>query len=230
MEENITRQLLIEIQDHLAPRLDSYEQMLYHYLFRHTHLEGRASALVGIRTIQARAGMGIGQTGSLPSQQTIAEKLRSLERKGCIEILSRSSQGTEVRVFLPKEINGVVPESHAEAPPPLESLDFFNTPELRLAILQREGKKCFYCLRSITEQNYTVDHVRAQANGGAHGYMNVVACCFECNSRKQHKDSKTFILQNYRNGLLTVEEHAERLEMLERVTSGLSKPNITKIV
>ena len=31
---------IIEFQDHLAPRLDTYEQAIYLYLFRHTRLLG----------------------------------------------------------------------------------------------------------------------------------------------------------------------------------------------
>ena len=33
-------EILIEIQDKLVPILDSYEQAIYHYLFRHTYLVG----------------------------------------------------------------------------------------------------------------------------------------------------------------------------------------------
>ena len=32
-------EIVIEIQDFLAPTLDPFEQMLYHYLFRHTILK-----------------------------------------------------------------------------------------------------------------------------------------------------------------------------------------------
>jgi hypothetical protein len=139
MDENITRQLMIETQDYLAPQLDSYEQMLYHYLFRHTHLEGREKTTVGIRTIQARAGLGVGKAGSPPSQHVVMRKIRSLEEKGCIEVIGRSPKGTELKVLLPREIEGVIPAKTERNEFNLEELDFFNGPELRLTILEREN-------------------------------------------------------------------------------------------
>lgn len=230
MDESVTRQIIIEIQDHLAPRLDSYEQMLYHYLFRHTHLEGKASTTIGIRTLQTRVGLGVGQAGSPPSQAVVMKKLRSLEHKGCIEIVSRSYRGTELRVLLPREIPGVIPQAVVTYETPLEALGFFTTPELRLSLLRRENYQCFYCLRQLTEDSYTVDHIVAQADGGAHSYKNVVACCFECNSRKQDNDGKSFLLTNYRSGFLTADEHQKQLTALETVANGRQKPDISNIV
>ncbi|WP_284154070.1 HNH endonuclease [Desulfofustis limnaeus] len=230
MNDSITRQLLIEMQDFLAPKLDSYEQMLYHYLFRHSHLEGLSSTIIGIRTIQTRAGLGVGQAGSPPSQMVVMKKLRSLEDKGCIKIVSRSSRGTEIRVLLPKDIPGVVPAAQTLPKIDLEELDFFSSPALRLQILKRDKYKCFYCFRNLSEASYTVDHIRPQAEGGRHSYRNVVACCFECNVRKQNRDGKAFLLQNYREGMLTAEEYQERLLALESVQAGGIKPDLTNVV
>ena len=43
-------QFLKDFQDHLAPRLDTYEQAIYLYLFRHTRLVGRDDAVVGFKS------------------------------------------------------------------------------------------------------------------------------------------------------------------------------------
>ena len=145
-------------------------------------------------------------------------------------MLSRSSKGTELTVLLPREIPGVIPKEAESIDNRLEDLDFFNTPELRLKLLKREGLQCFYCLRQLAESDYTVDHILPQADGGTHSYKNVVACCFECNSRKQAQDGTAFLLQNYRDGLLTAEEYRECLHSLEVVTGGNRKPDLSTVV
>lgn len=220
--------ILKQLQDHLAPRLDSYEQMLYHYLFRHSFLEGHREVEVGIRSTRARVGMGIGKAGSPPSQARIAEKLRSLEKKGCVRILERSRTGTRLEVLLPHEIPGVVPEESASlSPADLEALDFFNDPALRPALVRREQGRCFYCLRRIAESSFTVDHVTAQADlAGGHSYRNVVACCFDCNSRKREGDVLGFLRELYREGLLGTNEHARRREAVDELRAGRLVPSV----
>ena len=148
MDEATLKEILAEMQDYLMPRLDSYEQMLYHYLFRHTHLEKKKDIIIGTRSLQTRIGLGIGKAGSPPSQRIVSEKIRSLEKKGCIKVDSRSAQGTRVEVILPKQIPDIIPETTLERKHKLEDLDFFNTPELRQSILKREKYKCFYCLKA----------------------------------------------------------------------------------
>ena len=224
---DLMKVVFTEIQDNLAPRLDSYEQMLYHYLFRHSRLEGQREITVGVRTIQTRVGLGIGKAGSPPSQAQIAEKLRSLEKKGCVRILERSREGTRVEVLVPREIPGLIEEARHTSLPDLDTLDFFNSPELRLAILEREKARCFYCRKSIERTNFTLDHVSPQSGPTQnHTYKNVVACCFECNSRKQAKDAQDFLRQLYREGLLSAEEHQHRVEVLNALVSGKLVPDL----
>ena len=50
--ENIVK----EIQDYLVPKLDGTQQMIYHFLFRHSRLEDRREILVGSRSIVERIG------------------------------------------------------------------------------------------------------------------------------------------------------------------------------
>jgi len=220
--------ILKQLQDHLAPRLDSYEQMLYHYLFRYSFLEGHREVEVGIRSTRARVGLGIGKSGSPPSQARIAEKLRSLENKGCIRIVGRSRTGTRLEVILPHEIPGVVPvEPTPISPADMEAFDFFNDPALRPALLKREQSRCFYCLRRIAESSFTVDHVTAQAaTTGGHSYRNVVACCFDCNSRKRDGDVLGFLRDLYREGLLGTEEHTRRREAVDELRAGRLVPSV----
>ena len=220
------RKILIQVQDHLMPLLDSYEQMLYHYFFRHTHLSGIREITVGTRSLQSRIGLGIGKTGSPPSQRIVSKKLRSLENKGCVKIHERGPKGTRVEVFLPHEMPGIIPDVTEGDVLDLERLDFFNDTNLRPLILEREDGLCFYCLRKIQKSNFTIDHVIPQCDGPEdNSYRNVVACCFECNSRKQNRKAADFLRQLYRDGLITVEEHDERRKALNQLLEGQLKPD-----
>jgi hypothetical protein len=219
------RKVIEQVQDFLAPRLDCYEQMIYHYLFRHTRLEGKLDITVGTRTIQASIGAGMGKEGSPPSQRVISDKLRTLERKGCIKILERSVQGTFLEVLLPHEIPGVVVDTPQLAPEDLETLDFFNDPQRRLAIFRRENGQCFWCLRGITEANYSLDHVKPRSGPVEdHTYKNLVSCCFECNSRKQATQAEEFLRRLYRDGLLSADDLRKRVEAMEALVAGRLLP------
>ncbi|MGH9577899.1 MAG: hypothetical protein ACRD3R_10725 [Terriglobales bacterium] len=77
-------QFLTDFQDHLAPRLDTYEQAVYLYLFRHTRFIGLEEAVVVFKSTRRRMACGVGEKGKPMSENTAYEKLRSLEEKGCI--------------------------------------------------------------------------------------------------------------------------------------------------
>jgi hypothetical protein len=147
------KRVLEEFQDHLAPRLDTYEQALYLYVFRHSRLIGVNDVTIGFKSARKRVASGIGTAGQPMSEGTCYEKLRSLEKKGCLDIISSERAGTRLRLRLPNEIAGVVPT--AEQPTPLdpEAFDFFSIPENRALLLEREGRRCFYCLRQLDARN-----------------------------------------------------------------------------
>ncbi len=220
-----TRKIVEQIQDFLAPQLDCYEQMIYHYLFRHTRLQGRRDSTVGTRSLQSKIGGGMGKDGSPPSQRIISDKLRSLQRKGYITILARSSKGTALEVVLPQEIPGMVTTSPETLEEDLEEVDFFTDPDRRLAIFRREGGCCFCCLRKITESNYSLDHVKPRSGPVEdHSYRNLVACCWECNSSKQTTGAEEFLRRLYRDGLLGADDHRRRIETLEALIAGKLVP------
>ena len=95
------KKFFIEFQDHLAPKLDTYEQAIYLYLFRHSHLKGIEETVLSTRSSRTRMAMGIGKAGSPISETHCREKLRSLEQKGCISILGTVRNGIQVRLRLP---------------------------------------------------------------------------------------------------------------------------------
>src|ERR1051326_1802349 len=101
--------VLEEYQDFLAPRLDTYEQAIYLYIFRHSRLIGKPEVTIGFNSARRKMCFGIGEKGKPMSEATCYEKLRSLESKGCIEIVDSTRDGTKIRPRIPSEIPGLIP-------------------------------------------------------------------------------------------------------------------------
>jgi hypothetical protein len=142
-----------EFQDYLAPRLDTYEQAIYLYLFRHTRLVGLEEAVIGFKSARTRMACGIGEKGRPMFENTAYEKLQSLQQKGCIVILDSTRDGRKIRVNLPSEIHGVVGSANATTPPDIEVEDFFGVEENRRRILLREGNRVFLLPAALCHQH-----------------------------------------------------------------------------
>jgi hypothetical protein len=220
--ENL-EQVLKDIQDYLAPRLDTYEQAIYFYLFRHTRLVGLEETTIGFKSARRRMACGIGEKGKPMSEGTAYEKLQSLQVKGCIVILDSTRDGRKIALKLPSEIPGVVVVLDETAFPDIESEDFFDTEENRARILARDGNRCFYCLRQLTKQNHVIEHVVSRPLG-KNGYRNVVAACRECNNRKGSSTAEDWLRTLYREGFLNVVTFQERQSHLDRLRAGELKP------
>ncbi len=217
-------QTLIDIQDHLVPILDTYEQALYHHILRHTLLVGKRNAIISVKT--ANIGLGKSKAGSLPSETQKAKKLRTLVEKGCVEIVERSHKGTEVRPIYPKEIPGLVPKAVDIENPNIEEVDFFEARIYVDALLEREGGKCFYTLQKINRENCVLDHVVPQSKGGDNSYRNIVASSFDSNSNKGDKNADDFARELYRSGILNLTEMQELLKRIEELQEGKLVPQI----
>jgi hypothetical protein len=216
---------IIEFQDHLARRLDTYEQALYLYIFRHTRLIGKDQAVLGFLSARTRMACGVGREGTPMSPHTCYVKLESLQAKGCLEILDTERMGRRIRLKLPHEIPGVIPPDSLDPVQSLEEMDFFNTPENRKLILEREGHLCFYCLRKITPENHVIEHVVSRPEGD-NGYRNVVAACRECNNRKGSLKAEDFLRMLYRTGTLNSAELESRMSQLKCLQNGEHCPVI----
>lgn len=215
--------IFIQFQDHLAPRLDVYEQAIYLYLLRHTRAEGKRETIVGFKSARKKLAFGIGKAGSPPSEAVVYEKVRQLEQKGCVKVLSSERAGTRIEVFLPSEIAGLLPVASAVAEFNLEDQDFFSVPENRKLILEREEWRCFYCLAKLDENNHVIEHVVSRPEG-TNSYRNVVAACRRCNNRKSAVPVDDFLRTLYRDGILSGDELAIRTELLQRLKAGEHKP------
>ena len=216
-------EFIVAFQDHLAPTLDVYEQAIYLYVYRHSRLIGQDEAVIGFKSARRKLAFGVGKQGSAPAEHVVYEKLRSLQEKGCLKILSSERTGTRLRLFLPNEIAGLVPLAEVSEPFDLEAVDFFEVPEHREAILQREQHRCFYCLRKIDAQSYVIEHVISRPVGD-NSYRNVVAACRQCNNRKGAELAEELLRALYRDGLLSQEDFNDRMLQLNRLRQGELKP------
>jgi hypothetical protein len=218
------KQFIEQFHDYLAPKLDTYEQALYLYIFRHSRLIGTDEVVIGFKSERRRMACGLGQDGSPMSESTASEKLRSLQSKGCIEIVGSERTGRRIRLRLPDEIPGIIPPPESQKLPlDIEKMDFFDILENRALILEREQHRCFYCLCAITAENYVIEHVVSRPEGG-NGYRNVVAACRECNNRKNDSSAEDYLRGLYRESFLSSDEFQERLLKLGRLKSGKLNP------
>ncbi len=159
------------------------------------------------------------------AEHTCYEKLKSLQAKGCLEIVTVERGGSRIRLRLPSEISGVISSQETLPPPNLDDMDFFTIAENRELILIRENHKCFYCLQALTPDNYVIEHVMSRPNGN-NGYRNVVAACRQCNNRKNDSEAEDFLRVLYREGFLSSDEFQERLSHLQRLRAGELRPAI----
>lgn len=57
----------------------------------------------------------------------------------------------------------------------------------RMNVWIRDEGKCQYCLKNVSSQDFTLDHVLPRKLGGTTIWTNVVTCCYLCNQRKGDK-------------------------------------------
>jgi hypothetical protein len=220
------KQFMEEFQDYLAPRLDTFEQAIYLYIFPHSRLIGIDEVTIGLKNLGKQSAFGVGRLGTGLREGTIYQKVRSLASKQCNEVLGAEQMGTRVHLRLPGEIPGVIPEPQAIVAS-LEEMDFFEVPENGLAILEREDWRCFYCLRKLdeTRKDYVIEHVFRPK--GDNSYRNVAGACRGCNNKKNDMPVEDFLRRLYRDGVLIESELQQRLHALRQLKDGELKPHLT---
>jgi hypothetical protein len=212
-----------DFQDWLAPKLDTYEQAIYLYVLRHGPLLAQDEVVIGFKSARRKMAFGIGEAGKPMSEGTCYKKLRSLEQKGCLRVISSERDGTRVKLVLPSEMPGLVPAPTPAAAVALENVDFFSDRDARLLIVAREAARCFYCMRDITPASHVIEHIVSRPAGNG-SFRNVVAACRECNNRKGSLVAADHIRELYRRGLLDAEEFDARLSALDQLQRGLLVP------
>ncbi len=217
------REFIVQFQDHLAPRLDTYEQAIYLYVFRHSRLLGLDEITIGFKSARTRLATGIGEGGKPMSEGTAYKKLASLQAKGCITSVRTNHSGRVLRLHLPSEIAGLITEPTPEPALDLEAMDFFEVPENRALLLKREGYRCFYTLQQLDENNFIVEHVVSRP-GGNNSYRNCVAASREANNKKGAMSAEDFLRRLFREGYLSEAEFQDRMHALTKLKAGELRP------
>jgi hypothetical protein len=210
-------------QDHLATGLDTYEQAIYLYLFRHTTLKGQSEITVGFKSARKKMAFGVGEKGKPMAEGTCYEKLRSLQTKGFLKIVGAERSGTRITVHPPSVVFGQTGLPAEAVPLDIEDLDFFEISENRQAILERENSKCFYCLAQLNASNYVIEHVVSRPQG-SNSYRNLVSACLICNNRKGHRSAEEHLRTLFREGFLGESDFAARIKALTSLRNGELKP------
>jgi hypothetical protein len=219
------RDFFIQFQDFLAPKLDTYEQALYLYVFRQGRFLDLEEVTIGFGSARHRIAMGTGESGKAMSENSATKKLASLQRKGCITVIRTNHAGRVIRLHLPSDIPGVVQPCKSKVEPDIDSMDFFNVPENRALLLKRENFKCFYTLQSLDKDNFIVEHVVSRP-AGDNSYRNCVAASREANNKKGATSAEDFLRRLFREGYLNESEFQERQLALAQVKAGLLKPTL----
>ena len=217
-------EFIVQFQDHLAPKLDTYEQAIYLYVFRHSRLLGLDEVTIGFKSARHRLATGSGENGKPMSEKTAYDKTASLQEKGFITIV-RTNHGGASRIHLPSEIPGLIPEHIPAVEPNLEAMDFFNVPENRALLLKRENSRCFYTLQEIDQNNFIVEHVVSRPTGD-NSYRNCVAASRETNNKKGSTSAEDFLRRLFREGYLSESEFQDRQRALVKLKAGELKPSL----
>jgi len=171
--------------DYLLPEITPYATMVYLYLLRNSFVKnGAAEVRVGKRTIAT--GCGKGWKEEKITFKTVTKALKLLEENECIKIGDTNKNGTLYIINLPKDIP-LVAEKMANLLPQDTEEDYFNNPEKRREIFERDKWFCRYCGEKLTTENTTLDHFTPQSKGGKHNRENLRTCCLICNSIKSGK-------------------------------------------
>ena len=107
----------------------------------------------------------------------------------------------------------------------IEELDFFETVEYREKILDRDNRKCFYCLKSLSKDGYVIEHVVSRPEGN-NSYRNLVASCRTCNNKKDNLLAHDFVRRLYRDHIISDTDLTSVTDKLEKLKNGELKPSL----
>jgi len=95
------QKFFIEFVDFMAPQMDTYEQSIYLYIFRHSRLIDQEEVVIGFKSVRKSMACGVGEHGKPMAENTAYRKLQSLEIKGFVKILGSERSGQRIKLFLP---------------------------------------------------------------------------------------------------------------------------------
>lgn len=197
MKKSDSTNIIIELVNFVLPELTPYELSYYLFLLGKSHFENRKSEIrTGKRTIAYKCGKGT--RSDMANFKHVTKILKSLEEKGCIKIGDTNREGTLYIVNLPKDVPFVA-EKIANILSQDKEEDYFNDPEKRQEIFERDKWICKYCGEKVTPENVTLDHFVPQSKGGKSNKENLNTCCLICNgikSGKSYEEAAPFLLKS----------------------------------
>jgi hypothetical protein len=209
--------------DHIASRLDFYEQGIFLFLLRNSHLRGKTQTTVSMKGDRSRLGLGSGDLTKPMAENTFTIRIASLEAKGLVKKINSGRSGTTVLVTLPTQSTYYLDaQAQAEVPQATE-IDYFWDEIGRAAILRREKFQCFYCFASLKGVDYVMEHVVSRPAGG-NDYKNIVAACQSCNNKKGNETAEDYLRKLRREHRISDEEFDGRVSALDDLRSGRLVP------
>ena len=180
---------------------------IYHVLFHLTYFETGKSTIV-IPWANVGAFVVSEQGRVIKNNSTVKRRLGDLYQNKCITVNRQRGGANEITVHLPSESPACRELIEREESASLEKetvdeADYYSDPERRLMILDRDKRKCTYCLIDVSEDSYQLDHIIPPSKGGTHRKFNLVTSCEGCNQRKQDEDAIQFLRSNYQNHLIS---------------------------
>jgi DNA-directed RNA polymerase subunit RPC12/RpoP len=134
-----------------------------------------------------------GQSTSL-SYNAVQKALKGLEdKKALLRAGETDREGTPYKVCLPEEIPACrerMKQALADEPKPVDEkkeLDYYNVPENRLKVFERDGYKCWNCGKQPTRFTATLDHLQPVSEDGDNSFDNLRTACLHCNSRRGNR-------------------------------------------
>ena len=137
---------------------------------------------IGKRTIASKSGKAV--RASKANYEQITKVLNSLEDKGCVRIGDTTREGTLYQILLPKDIP-LIAEKMVSGVSSESEDDFFNPPENRLMVFERDKWRCTQC--KDTETTLCVHHIiYTRKYPWQEDMKNLITLCSNCH-RKIHK-------------------------------------------
>ena len=196
MEKYLTES--IYITQYMSPKIKATNIATYHALFYLSYGQhGNGSLTVPWPQIGLLCGNEKGD-GQLTKNESIRSRTQILVELGCIKISRNRSGANDFYVFLPSQIpfvkkaieaetNGSKNQNIAKA-----NVDCYNDIGRRIKILERDKRSCVYCLKSVDENSFYLDHIVPRADGGPNYKNNLATTCEQCNSSKSDNDIFSF--------------------------------------
>lgn len=191
---------------------------VYRVLFHLSYFETGKSEVI---TSWANVGsLIVSEQGNILTPSNVKRRSTGLLENNCISVNRQRGGANEIVVHLPSEIKACreliekdQTTSLGEEEP--DTADYYSDPERRLMVLDRDNRKCVYCLIDVSEDSYFLDHITPVSKGGTNKKFNLVTSCEGCNQRKQDDDAIYFLLLNYRNQLINQNEYLRQKEYIE---------------